>query len=233
MDSPRALTRIPLCAKPGCMQCVRDLAITCCRCRIAYYCSRGHQMEDVRRHRTLCANPAPPDPAVPKTPHLRGVWDDRKTVDVVLFPANGLPPQIVSRTCLVRTSTIWHGLKEELLDFGPSLRGCALLFIGVGFIKRTSSYRSRLYLGTRDDHLTSDPVNLCIHRYSNGSDARTWRGDVIGIRCREPMSKYMQHFDVTPDDLSTFETYLRTSRTQPRRSADIPEVVIRQEHVLL
>ncbi|KAI0832543.1 hypothetical protein BC628DRAFT_1414831 [Trametes gibbosa] len=208
------------CAAPGC-QNLSDQGIACSRCKNVYYCSRKHQITDVKRHKSLCVNPAS---LVINTVPEPITCDERKRVDAILFPMNGLPPRIVSLECSVQTSTIWHGLKEDTIDFNALLESPIVISGAIGSTNRSSTHPSRLYLVLVDQRTNDKPRNECIYRYSKGRHDYTWTGDAIGVRRREPTTKYVQYLDVTQQDIAPFATYFQEYGTA--RAPEIPDVVM-------
>ncbi|KAH9850705.1 hypothetical protein C2E23DRAFT_833884 [Lenzites betulinus] len=208
------------CAVPGC-RTPSVQAIVCSRCRSARYCSRKHQIKDVKRHKSLCANPAP---AIPNTTSTAVTCAERKRVDAILFPMNGLPPHIISLECHVGTSPIWHGLKEEYIDLSAVLESPVVLCGAIGSTKRSAAHPSRLYLVVVDQTSDDKPRNECIYRYTKGRHKSIWTGDAIGVRRREPTTKYVQYVDVTQEDLAPFVTYFQEYGSA--RAPEIPEVVM-------
>ncbi|KAI0650627.1 hypothetical protein C8Q79DRAFT_396495 [Trametes meyenii] len=205
-------------------QCQNDM--TCSRCNASFYCSRAHQIADVKRHKAKCVNAAP---MVPNSDVQRpfAASEESRGVKVVLFPANGLPPRIISMECHVRTSTVWHGLKEEWIDLRGILEARGALCGAVGSVKRASTRSSRLYLAVGEGDRTPDtPQNFCIRRYTEGHNDTVWLGNVVGVRCREPTTKYMQYLDVTDQDLAAFISYFEAFGTS--RVPAVPEILIRQ-----
>ncbi|KAI0375760.1 hypothetical protein BV20DRAFT_1048033 [Pilatotrama ljubarskyi] len=190
---------------------------------VARYCSRAHQIADRERHRTVCANPAPRalralQQQIPREEH--------RSVKVVLFPANGLPPRIISVDCRVETSTIYHGLQEDWLDLREVVGAPAIFAGAIGSTRRSSRRSSRLYLGLADQTTPYASVNLCIRRYTEGRDGPAWTGNAVGFRRREPTTKYMQYLDVTDDDVPAFVTYFREFGTA--RAPAVPDVLLFQ-----
>ncbi|KAI0352824.1 hypothetical protein OH77DRAFT_1427940 [Trametes cingulata] len=207
---------------PGCSQVACQEAV-CSRCSTSRYCSRAHQMADRKRHRAVCANPAPSA----LTPlHQQIPREELRSVKVVLFPANGLPARIISVECQVETSAIYHGLREDWLDLRQVVGAPAIFAGAIGFTRRSSGRSSRLYLGVVDQTAPDNPVNYCIRRYTEGRDAPTWSGNAVGFRRREPTTKYMQYLDVTDDDIPAFVTYFREFGTS--RAPAVPDVVLLQ-----
>ncbi|OSD04363.1 hypothetical protein PYCCODRAFT_151023 [Trametes coccinea BRFM310] len=194
------------------MRCVHDLAVACCQCRLSILL----QFESPHHGREPASSPLrQPCPDVSRASRLRGVWDDRKAVNVVFS----------LRTCLVRTTAIWHALKEASLDFGPS------------FVAARCS-ASRRGPSSAPPPTAADSIsrrctgNLCVRRCSDGIITKSRRSDVIGISCLDPSSHCMQHLNVTQDDLFIFKTHIRAFRTITGWSEAIREVAIRREYLM-
>ncbi|KAI0775996.1 hypothetical protein BD413DRAFT_258039 [Trametes elegans] len=222
MDRSRTRINRLLCSKSGCTTAVHDPEAVCSRCKLAYYCSRAHQFADLKRHKAHCINPAP---TAALTQPQQVLCGERK-VDVVLFPANGLPPQITSVTCILESIPVWHGLKNEWIDLRGLIDGPSAISGAVGSIRRSSTPHTRLYLicATRDTE--NPPRNMCIRRYTEGHNDVAWMGNVVGLRRREPATKFMQYFDVTDRDLAAFVAYSKDFGTG--RISTIPDLLICQ-----
>ncbi|KAJ8461783.1 hypothetical protein ONZ51_g11319 [Trametes cubensis] len=205
MNSSRALIPILYCARPGCHARACDVDIVCCRCRTTYYCSRKHQIADVEQHKQHCTNP-PRERTVDESP--RHIQSEVSKVNMVLFPANGLPPMVITMDCYAWMSPIYHGLREEFVDLQTLLKANTIFCYAVGSARPSASRSTRLYLA-RGDLPSGGPMNMCVRRYVSERDSSTWTGDVVGFRCREPTTKYLQYLDVNQDDIPMFVTHLK------------------------
>ncbi|OJT11661.1 hypothetical protein TRAPUB_11803, partial [Trametes pubescens] len=175
---------------------------------------------DLKRHKTLCANPAP------VINEARPIACDKlETRNVILFPANGLPPQIIAVECRIKMSETWDGLQEELLNLSHILGTDGSLCGAVGLTrKRSSTHHSRLYLERVNQTSQGLTENYCVRRITEGHNDFAWYGNVVGIRRREPPSKYIQYLDVTDQDIASFITYFQEFGT--RRAPALPDVAM-------
>ncbi|KAH9899755.1 hypothetical protein C8Q73DRAFT_680932 [Cubamyces lactineus] len=221
MNSSRAPIPILYCAKPGCRARARDINIVCSRCRATYYCSRDHQIADIMRHKTNCTNP-PREQTVVNSP--RNLHCEERKVEMVLFPANGLPPMVIVVDCYAWMSPVHDGLKEDFVDFQTLLNASTIVCHAVGSTRRSASrHTTRLYLA-RGNFPHGGPTNMCIRRLTEGCDSSTWTGDVVGFRCREPTAKFMQYLKVNQEDIPILVTHLKQFGTT--RASTIPDVPI-------
>ncbi|KAI0720252.1 hypothetical protein C8T65DRAFT_8428 [Cerioporus squamosus] len=220
-------SRSRVCAKPQCSATALD-EVKCSRCHAAYYCDRKHQFADLKRHKAQCANAAPtvakpsraPEAPLQATPENEVM----RPISVILFPASGMPAHIISMDCFVRDNPIYHGLKEEWVDFRTYIDASAVTAGAVGPIRRTSQPHSRLYIAWSDTALhDGSPANLCVRRYTEGHNEAIWRGNLIGFRAREPTRKHMQYLDVTDRDIAMFASFFRENGGL----ADLPDVLVR------
>ncbi|KAL1944270.1 hypothetical protein VTO73DRAFT_3455 [Trametes versicolor] len=178
-------------------------------------------MTDIKRHKTLCANPAP---VVSDTVQQPINYAERKTRTVILFPANGLPPRIIPVECRIKMSETWGGL-QEWLDLSHILGTNGSMCGGVGLTrKRPSMHDSRLYLERVDQTSQDITENCCVRRFTEGHNDIVWYGNLVGVRRREPSSKYIQYLDVTDQDIASFITYFQKNGT--RLAPAIPDVVM-------
>ncbi|KAI0335586.1 hypothetical protein GY45DRAFT_812677 [Cubamyces sp. BRFM 1775] len=227
MNSSRALIPMLYCAKLGCNSRARDMNIVCSRCRTTYYCSREHQIADIGRHKGNCINP-PREQAVDHSPSQ--LHCEERKVDMVLFPANGLPPMVITLDCYAWMSPIHHGLKEEFVDLQTLLKANTIICYAVGSRRSASRRCTRLYLA-RGNVPSGGPTNMCIRRFAEERDSSVWTGDVVGFRCREPTTKYLQYLDVNQDDISILIIHLKQFGSA-RASAipDVPTLQLCQAH---
>lgn len=153
-----------------------------------------------------------------------GENDETRLVRVILFPASGMPAHIITMECFLRDNPIYHGLKEEWVDFRTYIHSPTITAGAVGPIRRTSQPHSRLYIAWSDYTLTDgSPVNLSVRRYTDGHSEAIWRGNLIGFRAREPTRKHMQYLDVTHKDIATFASFFQDHKGL----ADPPDVLLR------
>ncbi|KAI0638303.1 hypothetical protein C8Q77DRAFT_423722 [Trametes polyzona] len=194
----------------------------CCRCEFARYCSRAHQISDITRHKRECTNPAPTTRDIHPSQALNV---ELKTVKVFLFPMNGLPAQIISVECRVRASPIWHGLKEEWIDLRSVLNASSTLSAAISPYRQNRASGRGLYLVAASQTGPDTPTNGCIQRYAREcGNVYSWKGNLVGVRCREPTTKYIQYLDVVDKDLDAFITYFQHFGTA--RAPLIPQVLI-------
>ncbi|RPD67032.1 hypothetical protein L226DRAFT_608289 [Lentinus tigrinus ALCF2SS1-7] len=206
-------SRSLVCTKPSCSATASE-DVKCSRCGAAYYCDRKHQFADLKRHKAQCANPAPTVAKPPRAPEtlFPSVTESEEVrlVSVILFPASGMPAHIISMECAIHDNPIYHGLKEEWVDFRTYIHASSVTAGAVGPIRRTSQPHSRLYIAWSDSALDDgSPINLCIRRYTEGHSEAIWRGNLIGFRAREPTRKHMQYLDATDRDIAMFASFFR------------------------
>lgn len=169
----------------------------------------------MKRHKAQCTNPGPTvakPPRIPELPPLVALENEvMRPVSVILFPASGIPAHIISMDCFVRDNPVYHGLKEEWIDFRTYIDAAQVVTAGaVGPIRRTSQPHSRLYIAWSDTAMhDGSPANLCVRRYTDGHNEGVWRGNLIGFRAREPTRKHMQYLDVTDRDIAMFASFFR------------------------
>lgn len=173
-------------------------------------------------------NPASATVPPPAANAAVGVADEEqvRTVDVVLFPASGLPACIISMECFIRNNRIYHGLKEEWLDLREYIDSPRITSVAIGPIRRSARPHSRLYLAWNDSAwCDGSAINYCVRRYTQGHHQAIWHGNLIGYRAREPTRKHMEYIDITDKDIAMFAAFFTEHKAQ--EPTEVPDTVVR------
>ncbi|KAJ8457189.1 hypothetical protein ONZ51_g11682 [Trametes cubensis] len=136
-------------------------------------------------------------------------------LSVLLFPAGANTPQLVQTKLQIQDDPDNPGEKKHAVDFESFLHTSTTVHIPIGPVSESASPPSRLFLAF-DNTLDDDdaPRNPGIQKLMGGGPGYPvpMRGAVVGYRAREPVDDFTQFMDVSPADVPTIASFLRSRK---------------------